>query len=162
MSKLLSLALIPVVSSLMVAAQGKDRNLLSGFEAVSGYEVRAGVLAIPRFASDGQICEIGLQPLFYSPEGTRLNTKFTPDIINEIFDELVPAEERGPRPQNLLEKGAIDFQGQSMTTDEEYENVSIHIYSTVTNSGDVSRPSTYQFNETDVLATLSWKHRKCK
>lgn len=162
MPKLLSIALIAAVSPLVAATQDTQRNPLSGFEAVQGYEVRPGVLAIPRFTSDGQLCEIGLQSLFYSPEGTRFNPTFTSREINQIFDELVPAQERGPRPKNLLEQGTSDFQGQSITTDEEYENISIHIFGNVTNSGDITRPSTYQFNATYVLAILTWKHRRCK
>jgi hypothetical protein len=160
MQKLLSLALITAVSSMVAAAQGTQGKMLSRYKAIEAYEVRPGVLMIPKFTNDGQLCEIGLQPLFYSPEGINLNSFnpfnasnsiFSPDAINRIFDELVPVQERGPRPKNLIEQGTNEIDGGGMVTDEEWENVSIEISSTFLPSGN-----------TDVYATLTWKHRKCK
>ncbi len=151
MSKLLSFAFIIVVSSLVVEAQGTQGKMFSRYKAIEAYEVRPGILLVPRFTSDGQVCEIGLQRLLYTPGGIELGSNFSPDAINQIFDELVPAQERGPRPTNLLEQGTSEIGGGGMVTDEEYENVSIQISSTFLPSGN-----------TDVYATLSWKHRKCK
>ncbi len=160
MSRLLSLVLITAVSSLVAVAQGTQGRMFSRYRGIEAYEVRPGVLMIPRFTTDGQLCEIGLQPLYYSPEGINLNSInpfnasnsiFSPEAINQIFDELVPAQERGPRPRNLIEQGSTDIDGGGMVTNEEWENVSIQISSTFLPSGN-----------TDVYATLSWKHRKCQ
>ena len=77
--------------------------------------------------------------------------------ISQIFEELVPNAERGPKPTSLLEQGMTTVSGRGMIDDEEYQNVSIRIF------GEYS-PADGKDGATldEVAATLTWKNRKCK
>ncbi len=41
------------------------------YRAVKAFEVRPGILMMPSYSADGQVCEIGLEDLHYSPELVR-------------------------------------------------------------------------------------------
>jgi hypothetical protein len=40
----------------------------SKYKTVEAYEIGPGILMMPNFSSDGQVCEIGLEILHYSPK----------------------------------------------------------------------------------------------
>lgn len=127
------------------------------YRAVEAYEIRPGVLMMPRYSANGQVCEIGLEKLHYSPERIRADSSLSRREVSEIFDELVPSDERGPRPQEPLQKGMTTFAGQGMVSDDEYQDVSIRIYSVI------SPTSKAAYREDEVPAdTLTWKNRKCE
>ena len=131
------------------------RSDFAKFKAVEAYEVRPGILMIPTYSADGQLCEIGLEKLHYSPEVIHLDSTLSRKDIDQIFGELVPSEERGPRPASLLQRGMTTFSGHGMVTDEEYQNVSIRIFGSISEVGETKTPD-------EVAATLNWKGRKCK
>jgi hypothetical protein len=127
------------------------------YKKVETYEVRPGILMMPRYSEDGQVCLIELQRRLYSPEQVSVSPSLLPDEIDQIINELVPAREKGPRPKNLLEQGTTDFIGSTMVTDEEYENISIRIYGEILHGSKVKH-----IVAEDVVATIQWKNRKCQ
>jgi hypothetical protein len=134
------------------------REKFAKYKAVEAYEIRPGILVMPRYSTDGQVCEIGLEMLHYSLGEVRLDSSLPRKDIDEIFNELVPSEERGPQPRNPVEQVAGGFiSGRAVVNDEEYQNVSIKIYGKLSSPGDKG-------NETveDVTARLKWKNRKCQ
>jgi hypothetical protein len=152
MSKLIG----SVAAVLLLAAANPAREKFAKYKAVEAYEIRPGILMMPRYSADGQVCEIGLEKLHYSPEKIRLDSSLSRKEIDEIFAELVPIAERGPKPTGLLEQGMTTQSGASMVSDEEYQNVSIQIYSAVVSEQKDA------VTADDVTATLKWKNRKCQ
>jgi hypothetical protein len=150
MSKLIG----SVAALLLLFAANPAREKFAKYKAVEAYEIRPGILMMPRYAADGQVCEIGLEKLHYSPEIVRLESNLSRPEISQIFEELVPTAERGPKPKNPIERGMDNFGGNSLVSDEEYEKVSIQIYGRL--SGEAG--TTLE----EVTATLKWKNRKCQ
>jgi|SRR5271154_1052905 len=126
------------------------------YRKVEAYEVRPGVLMMPRYASDDQICEFGLQRLMYSPKLIRIDSGLYRKEIDQILDELVPAGERGS-PSKSPADGLITEGGQSMVTSMDFENIVIDIYGATGPSG---RKGAIITNE--VVATVKWKKRTCR
>jgi hypothetical protein len=154
MSKLIALS---VLAMLLVPTSNPGRERFAKYKAIEAYEIRPGILVMPRYSADGQVCEIGLEKLHYSPEMIRLDSSLSRNEIDQIFEELVPSGERGPKPTNLLAQGSTIISGRGTATDEEYQNVSIEIFGNFS-PADGKDGAT----EDQVAATLKWKNRKCR
>jgi hypothetical protein len=154
MSKLISLGIAAATLLLLAAVPGHEN--FAKYKAVEAYEIRPGILMMPTYSADGQVCEIGLEKLHYSPEKIRLDSGLSRKDVEQIFDELVPSDQRGPKPTGLLEQGMTTQSGASMVSDEEYQNVSIQIYSNVLSQEKDA------VTADEVTATLKWKNRKCQ
>jgi hypothetical protein len=153
MSKLIGLAFAAV---LLLPFANPVREKFAKYKTIEAYEIRPGILMMPRYSSDGQVCEIGLEKLHYSPEMIRLDSSLSRKEIDQIFEELVPANERGPRSKDF--GGALITQGgHSLTTNIDFENVSIQIYSGASRASD-QRGITAD----DVVARIIWKNRRCQ
>ena len=121
------------------------------YKAVEAYEIRPGILMMPRYSNDGRVCEVGLERQHYSPEIIRLDSELSRKDIDGIFDELVPVDERGPKSKDVL-RDLIVVAGNSRTASVDYENVEIQIYGS-------AKP---KCNEGEVAAVIRWKNRKCQ
>jgi hypothetical protein len=151
-SKLIGLA---CTFKLLFVAMRPQSDKFPSYKAVEAYEIRPGILMMPRYAADGQVCEIGLEKRHYSPELIRLDSTLSRKEIDEIVDELAPSNERGPKEAGLLgDLTSID--GVSLTTSSMYENISIEIYSKLLPGKKL------QIAQEDVAATVKWKNRKCR
>jgi hypothetical protein len=153
MSKLV--CLIFAAAFLLPLAKRQDDQFLK-YKAVEAYEVRPGILLMPRYSENGEICEIGLERRHYSPEKIYLDSTLSREEIGQIADELAPANERGPKASGI-EGAYTSIAGHGLTSVTEYENISIQIY------GDVlphSRKNEIVAN--DIAATIKWKNRKCQ
>jgi hypothetical protein len=115
-------------AALLLLGAKPQSNLFAKYKPVEAYEIRPGVLAMPRYAEDGQVCEIGVAKSSYSPEMIRIGGNFTRKEIDQIADELAPASERGPKTPmfGTINKNGIERHETIMETDS-YENVSILI-----------------------------------
>src|SRR6266704_3810829 len=118
------------ISTILFAAHPERENL-SRLQRVDAYEVRPGIVALPRYAADGQICEIALENLHHSAGTIRLEPTLTSTEVDQIANQLVPSDERGPKPKDPLERGNGSFSGKTMETREEYQNISINTYRAV-------------------------------
>lgn len=153
MSRLIGMALTVV---LLLTSTTLTHQQFTKFNMIEAYQIRPGILMMPRYSPDGDVCEIGLERLHYSPETIRLDSGLTRMEIDEIFDELVPVEQRGERLKGVA-GNLITKSGQGLTTNIDFENVSIQIYGQI-----LSAASKGETTVNEVAATLRWKNRKCK
>jgi hypothetical protein len=142
---------------LLTLSGNPDRDQFSKYKAVEAYEIRPGILMMPSYAADGQICEIGLERRRYSPEVIRLDADIPDKDIDGIIDELAPDDVRGSRAEGILGYDLIETDGGGMTTIREYENVSVEIFSHVLDNARRNMKI-----EPNVAATIKWKNRKCE
>lgn len=145
-----------IIAMLLLASTGPVREEFSRYKAVEAYEVRPGVLLMPRYSADGQVCEIALERLEYSPEKINLDPDLSREEIDQIVQEVVPPEDRGPTPPDFL-KSLISRAGNSITTTTDYENVSVQTVGQV-----LAESHRHGITEADRVATIRWKHRKCQ
>ena len=153
MSKFVGLGLT-ILFMLNTAPTAQQR--FAKYQKIEAYEVRPGILMMPRYTTDDKVCEIGLEKLHYSPAVIRVASSLSREEIFQLLDELVPAAERG-KPSKDLTANEINRSGQVMTTNMEFDNVSVKIY-----GGTL--PSRHK-NETtvdEVVATVKWKQRVCR
>ena len=108
----------------------------------------------PRYAEDGQVCEVGLERLHYSPEKIFLYSTLWRQEIDEIVDEVAPASERGARSGGPTD-GLVSMMGHGMTTIEQYEHVTAQIHSALIGNSE-------QKGTVDAVAVMiTWRNRLC-
>ena len=104
------------------------------------YEVEPGVQMTPKFASDGQVCEMQVEQLRFGKNRVDFSHGLDQAKISAITDQLVPAEERGEKINELTRcTGGCE-------TVSEYSNVFVNVLSHV---------------NTRVLA-IKWRYRNCE
>jgi hypothetical protein len=152
MPKILGFCL--VFFMVLVSAMNSQRPFAK-YQVIEAYEVRPGILMMPRYTADNEVCELGLERLHYSPKLIRLQSGLSRTEIDQTIDELVPLAERG----NVIKEinGLITQSGASLTTSMEYENVRIEIYGAVlpfNRQGDMTVD--------EMIARITWKKRQCR
>ena len=153
MTKAFGVLLVLVV--LLPSAQAANKRFTK-YKRVEAYEVRPGVLMLPSYSADGKVCEIGLEVLHYSPKSVMLSSSMSRQEIDQIFDELVPAKERGPRSKTFSRDVILEA-GGGRTRISNYRNVVLLVYSRVAPTVGHGEPS-----ESNLVATIQWIHRKCR
>jgi hypothetical protein len=153
MLKMIGLA---CTSVLLLSFTGAQVSRFSGYKVVEAYEIRPGILMMPRYSDNGQVCEIGLERRHYSPEQIRLYSSLSRKEIDQLFEELVPVNERGRRSKDFG-GNLITQSGHSITTNMDFENVSIQIF-----GQELRASSPGEIAEDDIVATVHWKNRKCQ
>lgn len=154
MPKLLCLVCAAALIPFGIAPQS---GMFPKYKPIEAYEIRPGVLAMPRYAQDGQLCEVGVEKRRYSPELIRIDDDFSQKEIDQIVDELVPVSERGQRLKGLL-GGMMTMMGNSYSNAAVYENVTVLSYGGI--SGEGKRKNDLK-NTGDVAFTIQWTKRKC-
>jgi hypothetical protein len=153
MSKVITVACMFLAALLGTASQG---GRFHKYRAIEAYEVRPGIIIIPTYSEDGQVCEIGLESLHYSPKTIRLDPGLSSKEIDQIFNEVVPESERGPKSTGPGDD-SIEVVGNSIIQTSDYKSVSLHIYGAV-------QPASkkHEIVEDEIVATIDWKNRKCQ
>ncbi len=151
MSKLIGLAFATV---LLLPSTNTARERFTKYKAIEAYETRPGILMMPRYADDGQVCEIGLQKRLYFPEKVSVINDMSRDEIEQTFEELVPASERGSKSAGF-QAHQVFQDGSVVTNIFNYENVSLEI------DGQRLPSKRHEVVEEIVVAIIHWKNRKC-
>jgi len=125
------------------------------YKAIEAYEIRPGILMMPTYSIDGQVCEVALEARHYSPERIKLDSSLTRQEIDQVFDELAPPIERGARSKGF-ERDLISEAGNAITTSVDYENVLLQIY------GESRSAGKGKIVTGNIVATIRWKNRTCK
>ncbi len=146
-----SLAILLMLNAVMPAPQ-----LFAKYRRIEAYEVRPGILLIPRYASNGGVCEIGIQKLNYSPEMIRLGSGFDEKEIDEVLDELAPTPERGKHTKGP-EDGLIRGGGFGQVVSMDFENILIKYYSAQADSKKKGRTA-----KIEMVVTVKWKNHRCQ
>jgi hypothetical protein len=154
MAKLLWLAGFALLTVVPASSQNPQ---FSKYKKVEAYEVRPGVLMMPRYTSDGQVCEIGLEKRLYSPEMIRTDSALSSDEIDQLVDELAPESERGPKLTGFAGRDSVLIDGHVITWTRNYENILVYIY-----APQSARCKKGICTEGDVTVTIDWKNRKCE
>ena len=137
---------------LVLLSVNQDHGRFAKYKAVEAYELRSGILAMPKYAGDGQVCEIVIQREHYAGGVANLYSTIPHNEILQIIDEIVPVSERGPSIKTLGEEYISLTSGNSVTTSAEYTNVTVDIIG-------LTEPAS---SAGDMVALIRWKNRKCQ
>jgi len=149
-----------IAIAMLVATKPPDERF-SKYKAVEAYEVRPGVLALPKYSEDGSLCEIDLERSKFSSRYVALGSLLSEDEIMGSVKDLVTATERGPSIPN--QSGNTTWGGQTAITSYEYEKISVTVYSSLSiRAEDLPIKPGHHFEVTDTVATIQWKQRRCK
>lgn len=161
--------LIPVLGWTQTAA-----DFATKYPPVSAYEVRPGILMTAKYAEDGQICQMVLEPRHYqSGNNVDLHTVIPAEQEKQVLDELVPPPERG-EPKNRWSNRApkdswVDpdsyVAGGVSYIKRSYENVSIEqhgYYRCQDNPPSKKANSNLDCSEGgDEAVVIRWTKRSC-
>ncbi len=86
MFKFIGLSIV-ILFMLTSASIAQDR--FAKYQKIEGYEIRPGILAIPRYTAGKELYEIGVQKLLYSPSMIRVNADLDQGEIDDVLNELV-------------------------------------------------------------------------
>lgn len=145
------LSILTCAVALLFFPAGPQNAKFSKYKAVETYEIRPGILMMPEYAKDGQVCQITLEKHHFSNEKADLNSGIPRETFIELINELVPMDERGYQTMNFGKEYISSYSGQSVNTFAEYENVSIDIFGTQSHRNGAG----------DIVAVISWKKRTC-
>jgi hypothetical protein len=132
----------------LILPPNSQNERFSRYKRVEAYEVRPGILMMPRYSADGKVCEVAIQKDHYSNGTIQYDSTLPRGIVVQIFDELAPPAERGPMTINDELARLSLYAGNSATSFLDYKNVSL----------DVSRPTS---SPSDIVAVIQWKGRSC-
>ncbi|MFZ0819430.1 MAG: hypothetical protein WAM91_05130 [Candidatus Acidiferrales bacterium] len=134
------------------------RGDFAKYNAIEAYEIRPGILMMPTYSADGQVCEIGFEVRHYSPELIRLDSDLSQsEKFDQILEEVVPDSERGPKAKDPLGTLITRSGSSSITTNVDYERVSVQIYGHI-----MSQPRKKEILTENVAAVIHWKGRECQ
>jgi len=137
-----------------MAAQNQ-RQLEQKYPKVTAYAVRPNILLTAQYASDGQVCEMVLEPRRWTEEKIVLVSALSEDETIPLIEEVVPENERGKRvktPLGLLSEVA----GSSITTTHTYEKITIDFVGSTRNDGSHDMVVGY------MVAIVKWRNRRCR
>lgn len=140
------------LSALVAQFSSSQERRFEKYKQSEAYQVRPGVLAMPRYSSSGEVCEIVIQKDHFVNGVADLGSTIPHKDMLAIVDELAPVDERGPVIKRLGEEYISLSSGNSSTTSAEYQNASVVIYSLNSPAGFAG----------DIVATIKWKSRACR
>jgi hypothetical protein len=141
----IALALV-IGASVVIRAQTSE-DLSAKYRQIISYEVRPGIVMTPRYAEDGQVCEMIVEKRAKTDEGIIFGSSFSEKEWRDVVDELVAPSERGKDVTEMLNT-TVD--GGFISADYTYENVKIRVQG-------VTRPKPTPA----VLITIRWSKRTC-
>lgn len=148
---MLKLSFLVCAVTLLFPSGSPQNAKFSKYKAVQAYEIRPGILMMPKYAEDGEVCEITLQTTNAFSDTINLTPTLPRKTVLELVDELAPVDGRGPRTMDFGRDYVSQHSGESVTTFAEWENVAVNIY---------GRASA-RCGAGDVVAEIKWKKRTC-
>lgn len=148
---MLKLSFLVCAVALLFPSGEPQNGKFSKYKAVEAYEIRPGILMLPKYAEDGQVCEITLETTNAFSDTINLTPTLPRKTVLDLVDQLAPVDERGPRTMDFGRDYISQHSGESVTTFAEWENVAVNIY---------GKAST-RCGAGDVVAEIRWKKRTC-
>ena len=136
------------IALLLFPSKCQDESFAK-YKRVEAYDVRPGILMMPRYSANGQVCIVVLQKNHYVDGVADLDSTLPRDALTQVFDELVPPRERGPLTTNNEMARLSVYSGNAVTALLDYKNVSVDIARQASSPGDV-------------IAVIQWKGRSCQ
>ena len=119
------LVLFLTIGIVAVAFGQTSADLSAKYRQITAYELRPDVVMTPKYATDGQVCEIAIERRQKTETGIVFAAPFSEDEVRHFIDELAPEVERGRNLTKIL-NGRVD--GGFITTEYTYENVLVRVY----------------------------------
>ena len=138
-------------------------DLGARYQTLRVYEVGPDILMTARFAVDGQVCEMALEPRRYQQKANTIvsGATLSRDRLEGLIDELVPEAERGKRAKDPLE-GFTSISGHSTSTSFNYEKITVTLY------GSIGDPIVenglikgFARGTGEEIAIITWRNRTC-
>jgi hypothetical protein len=148
-------------SVLLFLAAKPQSEKFSKYKPVEAYEIRPGILMMPRYAEDGQVCEVGLERLHYKSDYIDMNSEMAREEINRIAYELTNVDERGPEPNETLKQEIGPTAGVVMIQNEENEKILVQIFNLISADFDEKHQLNMKVSG-NIAAVIKWKNRKCQ
>ena len=146
MVKGLVLLLITLGVGTVVLGQ-TSADLNAKYRQFASYELRPDSVMTPKYATDGQVCEIAIERRQKTETGIMFAAPFSEHEVSEFIDELAPEAERG---RNLTKTLNSRVDGGFITTEYTYENVLVRVYG-------ITRP----VPAGDRVIVITWPKRTC-
>lgn len=122
-------------------------DLSAKYRQITSYELRPDVVMTPKYAADGQVCEMVLEKRQKTDTGMVFGVSFSEKEVKGLVDELAPEAERG---RDLTKPLNTTVDGGFITTEYNYENVHVRVYG-------ITRPAPAG----DRVITITWPKRTC-
>jgi hypothetical protein len=145
-----SALLVSTLMALLFSVRPQN-DRFSRYKSIETYEIRPGILVMPRYAADGEVCEITMEKHHFDNGKADLNTTIPRETFIQLVDELAPPNERGRQTMDFGREYMSAYSGHSVTTFAEYENVSI----------DIVGKASHECGNGDIVAVIKWKKRTC-
>jgi hypothetical protein len=129
------------------ASGQSSADLSSKYRQVISYELRPGIVMTPKYAADGEVCQMVLEKRQKTDAGIVFGFYFSEKEVKELVDELVPEAERG---RNLTKSLNTRVDGGFVTTEYTYENILVRVFG-------ITRPGPAG----DSVVSIAWPKRMC-
>jgi hypothetical protein len=145
---------------LAVTAWGQTSSDLSTKCArFTAYKIGPDLLMTPKFAADGQVCEMAIEKRHNADNGIHYETFFSEGEVRNLGDSLVSEKERG---RNLTPPLNGEVMGSDMTVEYTYEHLLVRAYGPARPQGNAA---TYangrQMDGGYSLVIITWPKRPC-
>lgn len=137
------------VVALLLPLAGRQGGPFRNCKPVRAYEIRPGVLVMPKYSRAGQLCQAAIQRDHYTNGVVDLDSTLSREAVLQIFDRLAPSDKRGPLVMGAPFARLSIYGGGAVTTFLDYKNVSL----------DMSRSAS---SPGYVVAVITWKNRGCR
>ncbi|MGO9862202.1 MAG: hypothetical protein ACLPLR_01215 [Terriglobales bacterium] len=134
-----------VVGTVVLGQTSADLN--AKYRQITSYELRPDIVVTPKYATDGQVCEMAIERRQRTETGIVFAAPFSEHEVRQFMDELVPEAERG---RNLTKTLNTRVDGGFITTEYTYENVVVRMYG-------ITRPAPAG----DRVIIITWPKRTC-
>lgn len=145
MSRLIWLA---CVAALLLPLAERGGGRWSKYVRVEAYEIRPGVLILPKYSGDGELCEAVIEKEHYQDGVVDLDSTLPRKVVAGIFDQVAPPAKRGPFTIDKELEGLSLYGGGGVTTFVDYKNVSLDMSRATSDAGYI-------------VAVIAWKRRGC-
>jgi hypothetical protein len=120
------LVLLLTTLGIGTAALGQtSTDLNAKYREITSYELRPDSIMTPKYATDGQVCEIAIERRQNTGAAIVFASPFSENEVSQFVDELAPEAERG---RNLTRALNEDIDGDFITTTYTYENILVRVH----------------------------------
>lgn len=129
---------------LPIPAQTADQ-LAQEYRPVVAFEARPGILLVPRFADNGEVCEIKLERVQSLENQAENDAEKSSRTFKVLVDEIAPPNERGREARYFLPDSEVI--GESSRIVRDFDNVVIEEDGTISSGLE--------------MVAIRWKWRTC-